>query len=124
MADQSSQTLEGLAKDILVRIRDTYIPMDFIVLDMGLNKEASLLLGRLFLNTTNVVLHVGSGHVSFHIQGLTMRCPFNGFNMHKYTKNKQPNKQPCTGVKQVWQIKGSASTPTSLGTDVPSSSKE
>ena len=98
MADQSSQKPEGLAKDILVRIRDTYIPTDFIVLDMGHREEVPLLLGRPFLNTTNIVLHMGSGHVSFHVQGQTMRCSFNGFDMHKYTKNKQPKKQPRKNV--------------------------
>ena len=82
MADQSSQNSKGLAKDILVKIRDTYISTDFVILDMGHNEEVSLLLGRPFLNTTNAVLHVGSGHVSFHIQGQTIRCPFNGFDMH------------------------------------------
>ena len=39
MEDQSSQKPEGLAKDILVKIWDTYIPMDFVVLDMGHNEE-------------------------------------------------------------------------------------
>ena len=92
---------KGLAKDILVKIRDTYIPIDFIVLDMGHSREVPLLLGRPFLNTTNVVLHVGSGHVSFHFQGQTMICPFNGFNMHKYIKNKETKKQPRTKVKHV-----------------------
>ena len=91
--------------DILVRIRDTYIPTDFVVLDMDRNEEVPLLLGRPFLNTTNVVLHVGSGHASFHIQGQTIKCPFNGFDMHKHLKNKQPKKQPCKGIKQVWQKK-------------------
>jgi hypothetical protein len=82
-----------------VKIQDTYIPTDFIILDMGHNKKGPLLLGRPFLNTTNAILHVGSGHVSFHIQGQTMRCSFNGFNMHKYTKNKQPKVQPQKIVK-------------------------
>ena len=102
MADQSSRKPEGLAKDILVKIRDTYIPTYFVILDMGHNREVPLVLGRPFLNATNAVLHVGLGHVSFHTQGQTMRCPFNGFNMHKYTKNKQPKKQPRAKVKQVW----------------------
>jgi len=99
MVDQSSQKPEGVAKDILVKIRYTYIPMDFIVLDMGRNEEVPLLLGRPFLNTTNTVLCIGSGHVSFHIQGQTIRCPFNGFDMHTYTKNKQHKKQPRKSVK-------------------------
>ena len=119
---QSTQNLEGLAKDTLVKIQNNYIPMDFGVPDMGYNEEVPLLLGRPFLNTTNTVLCIGSGHVSFHIQGQTMRCPFNGFDMHKYTKNKQPKKQPQKSVKQVWQVK--KVQPTSLGTDIPSSRKE
>jgi hypothetical protein len=49
---------------------------------MDHNKKDPLLLGRPFFNTTNVVLHV-----------------FNGFNMHKYTKNKQPKVQPQKIVK-------------------------
>ena len=79
MANQTSRHPEGLAQDILVRIRDTYIPTDFVILDMGCNEEVPLLLGKPFLNTTNAVLHVGSGHVCFHIQGQTIRCQFNGF---------------------------------------------
>ena len=86
MADQSSRKPEGLAKDILVKIRDTCIPTDFVVLDMGHNREVPLVLGRPFLNTTNAVLHVGSGHVSFHIQGQIMKCPFNSFNMFMHFK--------------------------------------
>ena len=110
--------------DILVKIRDTYIPTDFIVLDMGHNEEVPLLLGRPFLDTTNAVLHVGSGHVSFHIQGQTMRCPFNGFKMHKHVKTNRPKKQPRKGIKQVWQVEASTSASTSPDTDVPPSSKK
>jgi hypothetical protein len=79
-----------VAKDILVRIRNIYIPTDFIVLDMGQREEVPLLLGRPFLNTTNVVLHVGTGHACFHIQGQTIRCPFNGFDINKHVKTSSP----------------------------------
>jgi hypothetical protein len=103
--DQSSRKPEGLAKDILVRIHDTYISTDFVVLDMGQREEVLLLLGRPFLNTTNTVLLVESGHACFHIHGQTIRCPFNGFDMHKHDKSKQPKKQPRRNVKQVWQAK-------------------
>jgi len=43
MADQTLQNPEGLAMDILVKIRDTYIPTDFVILDMGHNREVPLL---------------------------------------------------------------------------------
>ena len=34
MADQSIQFLEGIAKDVMVRIHDHFAPADFMVLDM------------------------------------------------------------------------------------------
>jgi hypothetical protein len=118
MAYQSLRKPEGVAKDVLVKIRDAYIPTDFVILDMGHKQRVPRILGRPILNTTNAVLHVGSGHVSFHMQGQTMRCPFNGFN-----KNKQPKTQPLSSVKQIWQAERSTSVTTSLDTDEPSTSK-
>ena len=69
MVDQTSRHPEGLAKDILVRIEDTYIPIDFVVLDMGHNEEVSLLLGRPFLNTTNELYTWHQGMLAFIFKG-------------------------------------------------------
>ena len=102
MVDQTLRNLEGLAMDILVKIQDTYIPMDFVVPDMGHNEEVPLLLGRPLFNTTNAVLHMGSWHVSFYIQGQTMRCPFNGFKIRIYFSG-----HGCTSIKQ--KVKGEES---------------
>jgi hypothetical protein len=87
MADQSLRRPVGIAKDILVRIQDQYVPTDFAILDMGHSKEVPLLPGRPFLNTTHAELHVGIGHARFYIQGKTLSPPFNGFNMYKHDKN-------------------------------------
>jgi hypothetical protein len=62
MADQSIQFLEGTAKDVMVRIHDQFAPTDFMVLDMGEEEDDTpIILGRLFLNTTNAIIYVGSG---------------------------------------------------------------
>jgi hypothetical protein len=66
---QSLQKPIGIAKDILVRVQDQYVPTDFAILDMGQNREVPLLLGRPFLNTTHAKLHVGIGFARFYIQG-------------------------------------------------------
>ena len=39
MADQTLWNPEGLAMDILGKIRDMYIHMNFVILDMGHNEE-------------------------------------------------------------------------------------
>ena len=65
MADQSIQFLEGIAKDVMVRIHDQFVPVNFMVLDMGEEDDTPIILGRPFLNTTNAIIYVGSGQVHF-----------------------------------------------------------
>ena len=65
MADQTIWFLDEIAKDILVKIQDDYVPADFMIFDMGIDEEIPLILGRPFLNTTNTVIYVGSGQIHF-----------------------------------------------------------
>ena len=45
LADQTIRFPEGLAKDVLVKLREEYVPVDFVVLDMGGDEETPLILG-------------------------------------------------------------------------------
>jgi hypothetical protein len=66
MVDQSIRFLEGIAKYIMVRIQDHYVPADFMVLDMrDVQEDVPIIIGRPFLNTTNAIIYVGSGQVHF-----------------------------------------------------------
>jgi hypothetical protein len=61
MVDQSIQFLEGIAKDVMVRIHDQFAPTDFMVLDMGEEEDDTpIILRRLFINTTNAIIYVRS----------------------------------------------------------------
>ena len=88
MADQSIWFPEGIAKDVIVRIHDHYVPTDFMVLDMGEQEEdVPIILGRPFLNTTNVIIYVESGQVHFQFLGEKVWFYFNS-----YTTYEQPKK--------------------------------
>ena len=66
MVDQSIQFSEGIAKDVMVRIHDHYAPTDFKVLHMGEEEDNTpIILGRLFLNTTNMTIYIGSRQVHY-----------------------------------------------------------
>ena len=56
LVDQSVRHVEGIATDLLVGIRDAYVPVDFTILDMGNDKHTPLILGHPFLNTTNACI--------------------------------------------------------------------
>jgi hypothetical protein len=66
MADQTIRLPEGIAKDIMVKTQDHYVPADFMILDMGEEEEdVPIILGRPFLNTTNAIIYIGSGQTHF-----------------------------------------------------------
>ena len=66
LADQSTRYLEGVATDLLVKVRSAYVTTDFMILDIGNDKDTPLILGCPFLNTTNVCIYVAFGQTQFH----------------------------------------------------------
>ena len=94
MADQSIRFPEGLARDILVRVQDDYVPVDFIILDMGASNEVPIILRRPFLHTTNAVIYVGSGQLHLQFPGWKVKCPFNGYKANMQVKDKEQTKKP------------------------------
>jgi hypothetical protein len=87
MADQSVRFPEGIAKDKMVKIQDHYAHADFMVLDMDEEDDSPIILGRPFLNTTNVVIYIRSGQIYFQFPREKVHCCFNS-----YTTYEQPKK--------------------------------
>ncbi|KAG9450392.1 hypothetical protein H6P81_010357 [Aristolochia fimbriata] len=53
-ADRSTKIPEGLMEDVLVKIQDFIYPCDFVVLDMEVDKNLPIILGRPFLPTAEI----------------------------------------------------------------------
>ncbi len=68
LADSSVRYPAGIAEDVPVKIRDFFILVDFVVLDMDTGKEMSIILGRPFLSTAGANIHVGTGSIRFQYQ--------------------------------------------------------
>jgi hypothetical protein len=83
--DQSLRWPEGIAKDVLVKIQDYYVPADFLVPDMPGDEDTPIILGRPFLNTTDAVIYIESGYIHFRLPKIC--CQFNS-----YTNHEQPKK--------------------------------
>ena len=67
---------EGIIENQLVRFKDTFILMDFVVLDMEGDLGISLILGRPFLRDANARIDAGIGKISFLIMGKNMKFRF------------------------------------------------
>ena len=59
LADQSVRYPVGITENILVKIRNLFILVDFVVLDMQEDMKVPLILGRPFLSTINAHIDVG-----------------------------------------------------------------
>jgi hypothetical protein len=69
LTDQSVRYSLGIAENIPVKIREFFVPVDFVVLDMHPDSKVSLILGRPFLSNANAHIDVGKGEIKFTING-------------------------------------------------------
>jgi hypothetical protein len=57
----------GIAEDIPVRIRNSFMHVDFVVLKMDVYRQIPLILGRPFLSTTRATIDVAARIIKLHI---------------------------------------------------------
>jgi hypothetical protein len=59
----------GIVEDIPIRIRNSFILVDFVVLEMDVCRQTPLILGRLFLITAGAMINVAAGIIKLNISG-------------------------------------------------------
>ena len=91
LADQSVRYPTGIAENILVKIRNFFVPLDFVVLDMQEDMKTPLILRRPFQSTTNAHIDVGAREIRFHINRKEEQFAF------------KPRPEQCS--KLVWRKK-------------------
>jgi hypothetical protein len=67
LVDQSIRRPVGITEDIPVRIRNSFMPMDFVILEMDVCSQIPLILGRLFLSTTGSTINVAARIIKLNI---------------------------------------------------------
>ena len=65
LADQSLCYPKGVLEDAIIRVGQSYVPIDFVVLEIGGDVRAPIILGRPFLSTTKVIIYVDSAKIYF-----------------------------------------------------------
>jgi hypothetical protein len=69
LGDNSIRYPLGIAEDVPVKVGHHFIPVDFVVLEMGEREKPPLILGRPFLKTVGATIDVGKGEINFDING-------------------------------------------------------
>jgi hypothetical protein len=98
LADSTMRYPEGVVENLLVKVRNTFILVDFMVLDMEGDLRIPLILGRPFLRDTNARIDVGAGKISLRIMGQTMKFKFQNkrelFLIHEDSKKQGYGQNP------------------------------
>jgi len=63
LTDSTIRYLDGIVKNVLVRVRDSFVLADFVVMDIEGDLGVELILGRPFLRAARVRIDVGRGEV-------------------------------------------------------------
>jgi hypothetical protein len=127
---------EGIVKNLLVRVKDSFILADFVVLDMEEDLGISLILGRPFLRDVRARIDVRTEKIHLCIMGNNMVFRFqtkeeqtyiihqdhegNGLWEEPWLQSNDPSPTPPKSRKnkKVWLVKKtSPSSTSSPGTD-------
>ena len=90
MANRIIRVPRGIVKDVLIRVGEFFYPVDFVVIETekvsNLAKQVPLILGHLFLATTNAlincrnaVMRLSFGNMNFNMNIFNMRRQPSGF---------------------------------------------
>ncbi|XP_048623941.1 uncharacterized protein LOC125592655 [Brassica napus] len=72
-ADRSVKSPVGILEDLQVRVGNTSVPADFVVLELEEESKDPLILGRPFLCTVGAIIDVRQGKIDLHLGDIVMQ---------------------------------------------------
>ena len=97
MADRSMVKPEGVLEDVLVTVGKFVFPVDFIILDMEVDSQVPLLLGRPFLATGAALIDMQKGVLTLRVGEEAT-----AFNLIKSMQNIDIDRENCNVVDDVY----------------------
>ena len=68
LADSTIRYLEGIVENTLMRVRDSFVLANFVVMDIEGDLGVELILGRPFLRATRATIDVRRGEIRFCVR--------------------------------------------------------
>jgi hypothetical protein len=69
LADQSLCYTKEILEDICVRVDNSYVPADFVVIETGCDEKSPIILGRPFLNIARAIMYANTAKICFNVKG-------------------------------------------------------
>ena len=85
-ADQSICYPEGVLEDAIIRVGQSYVPVDFVVVDTGGDERAPIILCRPFLCTIKAIIYAEHAKIVFSIKDKKGKFSFKEHILHSPTQ--------------------------------------
>jgi hypothetical protein len=93
LADQSLCYAKGILEDICVRVGNSYVPADFVMIKTGGDEKSPIILGCPFLNIAGAIIYANATKIYFNIKGKGETFSFKNrvlqFPAHRHTPMSQ-----------------------------------
>jgi hypothetical protein len=76
LADQSICYHEGVLEEVFIRVAQSYVLVDFVVMETGVDEKAPIILGRPFLCTTKAIIYAEYAKIILSIKDKKERFTF------------------------------------------------
>jgi hypothetical protein len=86
-------TPKGVLKDAIIRVGQSYVPIDFVVVDIGKDENASIILGQPLLCTTNAIIYAEHSKIVFTIKDNKEKFSFKNKMLHTPAQPLAPSKR-------------------------------
>jgi hypothetical protein len=82
LADQTLCYPEGVLEDAIIRVGQSYVPIDFVVIEIGGDERAPIILGRPFLSTTKAIIYAEHAKIVLTIKDKKEKFSFKNRMLH------------------------------------------
>jgi hypothetical protein len=93
LADQTLCYPEGVFEDAIIRVGQSYIPVDFVVVDIGGDEKSPIILGRPFLCTMKAIIYAEHAKIVFTIKDKKEKFSFRSQMLHTLARPHVPYKR-------------------------------
>jgi hypothetical protein len=84
---------KGVLKDAIIRVGQSYVPVDFVVVDIGGDEKSPIILGRSFLCTMKAIIYAEHAKIVFTIKDKKEKFSFRSWMLYTPAQPHAPSKR-------------------------------
>jgi hypothetical protein len=103
LLDQSLCYPKGVLEDAIIRVGQSYVPVDFVVLEIGGDERTPIILERPFLKTAKAIIYVDTAKICFTVKDKKEKFSFKDHILYSLAHPQPARRDNRSGQKEEEQ---------------------